>query len=82
MMSYGQAHRLHRAALAGRGCEHCGQLEVALRHDTPPDRLLVGTGRYAGLLFTTDSDFMIRLCSHHHRLYDSRGRRISARSAP
>jgi len=73
--SYEAAHRIHRAALAGKPCEHC-TLEVALKPNVPADKLLVGAGRYAGLLYTLDSAWMVRLCVRHHRLSDSRQRRI------
>jgi len=78
MMSYAQAHRRHRLALAGGTCAHCGPLEVALKHDVPPERLLVGTGRDAGLVYSLDSRDYLVLCSHHHRLSDARRRRIEA----
>ncbi len=77
-MSYSQAHRLHRKTLAGGHCAHCGPLEVALKHDVPADRLLVGTGRYAGLTYSPlTSDYELR-CARHHRLSDARQRRSRA----
>jgi hypothetical protein len=81
-LSYSSAHRLHRQRLAGKPCEHCARLEVALKPDVPAERLLIGTGHDAGLLYselTTDYEL---LCARHHRLRDSRERRIrKARTA-
>ena len=77
-ISYSLAHRRTRAALAGGTCAHC-VLEVALKHDVPADRLLIGTGRYEGLIFSAQtSDYELR-CARHHRLSDARQRRIAAR---
>ncbi len=75
-VSYAAAHRRHRQALAGGHCAHCGVLQVALKADVPAERLLVGTGRAAGLLYSLESsDYELR-CTRHHVLSDSRNRRI------
>jgi hypothetical protein len=74
-LSYDAAHRKIRAVLAGKPCEHC-QLEVALKHEVPADRLLIGRGRHDGLLYSDDPRFYRVLCTAHHRLSDARARRI------
>jgi hypothetical protein len=75
-VGYAAAHRHHRKALAGGRCPHC-TLEVALKHDVPVERLLIGTGRHQGLLYSIlSSDYELR-CRHDHRLSDSRQRRIT-----
>lgn len=80
-VSYAQAHRRHRQALTGRPCEHCGPLEVSLREDAPAEHLLIGIGRHAGLVYSLfSSDYQV-LCQHHHRLTDSRRRRIRRTAA-
>jgi hypothetical protein len=70
-VGYAGAHKRHRATLP-KSCAHCGRrtgrLDVALRKDTPPERLL-GSVRLRRH-YSIHSDDYMRLCRSCHCKYD------------
>jgi hypothetical protein len=79
--TYSAAHKRAQRALAGEPCSRAsfacsGQLEVALKHGTPPQFVRLGKwneGRSAGMRFSVRAEDYIRLCKGHHVEYDRAG---------
>lgn len=55
-------------------CAHCGstrKLQASLRRGVPEERLLVGTGRAAGIKYSLLASDYIQLCHPCHMIYDN-----------
>lgn len=70
-VGYSGAHKRHRAALPME-CNCCGatsgRLDVALRHDAPPDRLVWSPQRER--YYSVSTEDYLRLCRSCHLCYD------------
>jgi hypothetical protein len=73
-VGYDGAHK----RLSGRLPQECafadetcrGRIESALRHETPPERLVGAVGRHHGAHFSLHEEDYMSLCQNHHIRYD------------
>ena len=71
-VKYRAAHMRPRKVLLGEPCAHAdetckGRLEVAFRHDTPPEHVKTDP---RGFPYSTRTEDYMSLCASHHRRYD------------